>query len=69
MSPILTPRETMEAYEAARESAQIYEAARASARVKPMSVRVAEGILWGSTATLVAFVLAIAAQTLGVYPI
>jgi hypothetical protein len=69
MSPILTPREAIEAYEEARESARIYEAARASAQAKRMSVRVVEGIMWGSTATLIAFVLAIAAQALGVYPI
>jgi hypothetical protein len=69
MPPILTPREAMEAYEEARESVRIYEAARASARAKTMSVRVVEGILWGSTATLIAFVLAFAAQALGIYPI
>jgi hypothetical protein len=34
-----------------------------------MNVRVVEGILWASMASVVAFALAIAAQALGVYPI
>jgi hypothetical protein len=69
MSPILTPSETIEAYEAARASVQAYEVARASARSKLMNVRVVEGIVWTSMASVVAFALAIAAQALGVYPI
>lgn len=68
MSPQLSPREAMEAYEAARASIRVYEAAKASALSKPLNVRVVEVILWVSIAGAVACALASVAEALGVYP-